>query len=244
MKKFLFKKKLLEGIIKSRPNRFIFNVEIEGRHVNCHCPSTGQIASIRFEDIPCLLSESDNKERKTQYTVEAISLEDIDKNPKTWIGINQTKANEYVEFFIKTGQLNKIFPQVQDMKREVKFRNSRIDFLINNTDYLEVKTPLKDIPSKGHRNYQERKNKFNSFDRMIKHFNDISNSINTNSRAIFLLCYLYNAEAFKVPMEKKELNIINAAKRATSAGLENWQVNFNIDAEGITLLDYFRLNLF
>ncbi len=239
MQKLVFEKPLLKGIIKSRPNRFIFNVLINGIVEKCHCPSTGQIASISFDEIPCLLSESDNKDRKTKYTVEAISLD-----KKNYIGINQTKANHYVEFFIKTGQLSKIFTKVNEIKREVKFANSRIDFKINDKDYLEVKTPLKDIPSENHPNYLKRKTEFISFDRLIKHFTDISKSINKGSRAIFLMCYIYDAKRFSIPKENKNEEIVTAAKKATLAGVENWQINLKIDSEGVSLLDYFKLNLF
>jgi len=238
MQKFLFKTPLIKGLIKSRPNRFIMLVEINNKLEKCHCPSTGRIANIKFEDIPCLLSISDNPERKTKYTVEAISLFN------EWIGINQSKANEYVEFFIKTNQISKIFSDIKSVQREVPLGKSRIDFLINNKDYLEVKMPLKDISSENHPNHQKDKTKFNSFDRLIKHFKDISNSISKDSRAIVLLCFIFNAPVFSPPIKNPEEKIIKAAKKASSKGLENWQINLKIDKHGIKLIDYFKLNLF
>jgi len=174
-------------------------VQIKGKLFKCHCPSTGQIASIEFKNIPCLLSEAENKDRKTKFTVEAISLDLIKKKKKNYIGINQTKANQYIEFFLKTKQLKKLFPKIKTIKREVKLRNSRIDFLINERDYLEVKTPLKEIPSEKHPNFKKRTSKFISFDRLVKHFGDISKSIKNNSRAIFLMCFIYDAEIFNPP---------------------------------------------
>ena len=50
------------------------NVLVNGELEKCHCPSTGRIGNLRFEDIPCLLSEGKNPDRKTKYTVEAFSL--------------------------------------------------------------------------------------------------------------------------------------------------------------------------
>jgi len=98
--KYLFKEKLIEGIIKSRPNRFIMNVEINKKIEKCHCPSTGRIGNIIWKDIPCLLSKSENTNRKTKFTVEAF------KTKNQYIGINQTKANEYIEFFLKNNFVN------------------------------------------------------------------------------------------------------------------------------------------
>ena len=44
----------------------------------------------------------------------------------------------------------------------------------------------------------------------------------------------------------KESNkkIRNVVKRAISRGLENWQINLKIDKEGISVIDYYKLNLF
>lgn len=243
--KYLFEERLREGVISSRPNRFIMNVLIDGRLEKCHCPSTGRIGSIKFEDVPCLLSRSKNPDRKTRYTVEAFSLDAVGNANKSWIGINQTKANEYVEFFIRSGALKKMLGDVREVKREVALGRSRIDFLVNRTDYLEVKTPLMLIPTEGHKNHREDNTPFNSFDRMIKHFDDISRSIGSGSRAIFLLCNIYDAKPFQVPTPaSSELKIVKAARRATRRGLEHWQINLKIEKGGVGLLDCFRLRLF
>jgi len=123
-----------------------------------------------------------------------------------------------------------------EIKREVKLDNSRIDFMINNKDFLEVKMPLKDIPF----GEDKRKTKFTSFNRIIKHFTDVSKN---KGRNIFLLCYAYDAQPFKIP-KNPEKEIINAAKHASDSGVENWQINLKIDKEGVELLNYFKLKLF
>ncbi len=75
------------------------NVKINDDIVMCHFPSTGSIGSLKFDHIPCLVSENINKNRKTKYTVDAISLDSMEINNKEWIGINQSKINYYIEFF-------------------------------------------------------------------------------------------------------------------------------------------------
>ena len=232
--KYIFKKKLVKGLIKSRPNRFIMNVLISGVIEKCHCPSTGKIGDVKFENVACLVSRAENPERKTKFTVEAFSLD----RGKNWIGINQTRANEYVEFFLRTEQLKDIFKGVDEIKREAKLGKSRIDFLINNRDYLEVKTPLNMLLIKG----REDHSKLTSFERLIKHFHDLSSG---NGRIVLLMCYMYDAFEFKVPKpSKSEERIVRAAKKARSKGLENWQINLKIDETGVELLNYFKLNLF
>jgi sugar fermentation stimulation protein A len=240
---YKFESPLGEGMIKSRPNRFIMMVEYKGKVHRCHCPSTGRIGNIVFKNIPCLLSRGTNPKRKTEFTAEAISLDKVEKKNKSWIGINQNKANSYVEFFIRTNQLPRMIRRGERVVKERKLGNSRIDFAVED-DYIEVKTPLIWLPSS--RNVQEQAHpKFNSFDRLIKHFYDLSESLTTGSRAIVLMCYMYNAEPFRRPrIDKDNRRIVMAAKKAVSKGLENWQINLQIDKYGVRLLDYFELKMF
>ena len=243
MKKYKFEKRLIEGIITSRPNRFIMVVVINGKEQKCYCPSTGRIGSIDFENIPCLLSKSNNPNRKMPHTVEAFSLDPISKKRKSWIGINQVQVNRYVEHFLKTGQFSRMVGKVKTVQPEVKLGNSRLDFLINGKDYLEVKTLLRMIPTKGHPKHREIPVVFTGYDRLIKHFGDIVKKTGTGSRAIVVLCHPYNAKRFTVPKAGGIGKIIRAARKAQKKGLENWQINLKVDPEGVTLIKYFKLNL-
>jgi len=239
--KYKFKEPLIEGLIKSRPNRFLMEVKIGKELVICHCPSTGRIGDLVFEDIPCLLSKSTNEKRKTPYTVEAISLDFIKTKSKKWIGINQMKMNDYVKFFLENKKFSKMI-KGKNIQREKKLGNSRIDFLIDK-DYLEVKMPLITLPSK---NIAKKANhsKFNSFDRLIKHFGDLAGNLKEGNKAIVLLAYMYPAKPFERPKkDKTNSRILKAANEAQSKGVENWQANFKIDRIGVTLLKYFKPNL-
>jgi sugar fermentation stimulation protein A len=240
---YLFTKPLVEGLIKSRPNRFIMLVEKGSTSVRCHCPSTGRIGDIAFKDIPCLLSESETEGRKTGCTVEAISLDPVGRREKSWIGINQNMANRYLEHFILTSQLRGMLGEERELRREVRLGGSRIDFAVGGT-YVEVKTPLIQMPRSEdvpHREYAP----MNSFDRLIRHFNELARGIRGGNRAILLLCYLYDAEPFRPPpLDGTNAEIEEAAADAEKAGVENWQINLRVDPRGVSLIRYFRLHLF
>ena len=243
MKSYKFKQKLEEGLIKSRPNRFIMMVKSSNKIIKCHCPATGRIGDLVFKDIPCLLSRSNNDKRKTNHTVEAISLDKESKQNKAWIGINQVKINKYIEFFLK----NNLFPEMinvpNGVQREKNLGKSRIDFLIDKT-YLEIKMPLIALPVKKELTYKET-TKFNSFDRLIKHFNDLSKNLKNKTRAIIALCYMYNAKPFKAPpTDKGNIKIKKAAEKAIKSGVEQWQINLKIDKSGVIPISYFKLKLF
>ncbi len=243
---YRFPGRLAEGTILSRPNRFIMMVRVGRGTARCHCPTTGRIGDIVLRDVPCLLSKSAGKERKTKYTVEAISLDPPSCKNKAWIGINQTRANEYVAFFIRNNMLARMAGKGR-MEREKTLGRSRIDFVIHGPKadtYIEAKTPLIWLPaSKSVRTTTHPR--FDSFDRLIKHFGDLARSVRKGSRAIVLLCYLYDAPAFRPPPpDSGSSRIQRAARLAERSGVGNWQLNLRIDKKGVSLIRYFRLKLF
>lgn len=241
-----FEKKLKEALIIDRPNRFIMNVLVDNRIETCHCPSTGRVGNILMKNIPCLISNADGnlKKRKTKYTVEAISLNKIEDKHKKWIGINQTKANSYIEYLIRSNQLPKMidFKDKDKLMREQNIGKSRLDFVINENIYLEVKTPLVNLPLK--KEYMTNKEisstentKFYSFDRFFKHLDELIN----HKKAILISFYMFEANKF-IPKRKTDSNIImDKVCNAKNSGLEFWQVNTKFNENGIELADYYKM---
>ncbi len=243
--RYRFEPPLREGLVRARPNRFIMDVEVESRTIKAHCPSTGRIGNLHFQDIPCLLSLSDAPGRTTGGTVEAVSLDPADRKAKRWIGIDQGRANDYVDHFLKQGLLASMTGDVTRIEREVRLGTSRIDFRINGRDYVEVKTPLNMLDCSGHPQCQKTAAPFLDFERIIKHFHDIAASVGTGSRAIMLMCFLYDAPVFAPPMpDQHTVRIQDAAREAAEHGVEFWQVNLSIDREGVDLIKCFKLALF
>ncbi|AMM44991.1 sugar fermentation stimulation protein [Bacillus phage SP-15] len=239
--KYLFKEPLVEGIIKSRPNRFIMEVLIDGEVLRCHCPSTGRIGNIKFEDIPCLLSKAASG-RKTPYTVEAFSLDPIDKEDKSWIGINQSKSNRYIKHFLSNNELS-MFSHVDKVKPEVKVGKSRLDFKVNDKDYVEVKTMLAMIDCSGHPKAKGGVKHSLSVDRLLKHYAQLGELTVDGSRAIVITCFTYDADMFQPPEHDGErvTEIRERIEDATNHGVEQWQVNLGIDKYGVSLLKCFKI---
>lgn len=254
-----FKQPLKEAIAINRPNRFIINALVDGKVETCHCPSTGNIGDILVENLPCLLSDhsSDSaKNRKTRYDVEALSLNRMEDEPKKWIGINQTRANSYVEQFIIHNELPNIisFGKGDYISREVNIGKSRLDFVINDNLFMEVKTPLVLLPLK--KNYVtndkivfKRKTEFKSTDRFSKHVYELTKLVNrSGNRCILITFFMFEAERFRPPkFNESDSEIIKAIrgkiKLAERKGLEFWQVNACFDASGIAMTDYYRMEL-
>ena len=247
--KYKFEEELIEGIIKERKNRFIFIVEIEGKEYNCHCPSTGTIGRIIFKNIPCLLSKSKNSKRATSYTVEAISLDKPNKKNKKWIGINLVASNRYVEYFIKKNMFNKMIKNTKDIKRKKKLGDSKIDFIINDNCYLEVKSFLEILRINIPKYIQLKKvNKINAGDRFIKHMLELSKNLTRKKKAIILLVFQYKSDKIDFKVDKKQIvgyyKLKDAVDKFNNSGCELWQSNFSIDKQGISLIDYYKVNFY
>lgn len=242
-KNFLFDVPLIEGVIQTRKSQFTMLVKVESEILTCHCPTTGKIGNIELADRPCLLSKSSDPKRKTPYTVEAVSLNQVDDTSKKWIGINQNAANRYVEHFLQNGGLTEITRGCTDIHREQFLGVSKLDFRVGDI-YIEVKTPLQhlqvDIPS-----YVKTKKitPFSSTERLVKHITTLKDSLQTHQRAILLTCFIYDNPGFQVIEKSTNFETVQKAMNdCITAGVERWQVNFEITPTALYLKKYYKLN--
>lgn len=103
-----------------------------------------------------------------------------------------------MEFFIKNNKFPKMINNFKTLKREVKIDNSKLDFLINNNLYLEVKTPLVTINVKYDKNIKIVPfSKFTSYDRLIKHIEKLTKLLENGNQAILAIVYQYKITNFK-----------------------------------------------
>jgi len=114
-------KNILQGEFLSRPNRFIANVEIDGKTEVCHVKNTGRCRELLIPGATVFLEKSDNPERKTKYDLIAVY------KGEHLINMDSQAPNKvFAEWAISGGYFGKI----DYIKPEFKFKNSRIDFYI------------------------------------------------------------------------------------------------------------------
>jgi sugar fermentation stimulation protein A len=212
------------------------NVEIEGRIEKCHCPTTGEVGNVVFQNVPCLLSKSNNPERKTPYTVEAFLWKYGKDQRKIWIGINQTAVNRYVEHFLRDGLFNETREPVH---REQTLGSSRLDFRVGRC-YIEVKMPLFYLFSESESLNAQAPT---SLERFIKHVGDLGNSLKDNDRAILLTCFMFDAPRFVPPAPSEHsAKLVNAVKQSLARGVEIWQLHLAIDHKGVNFVRSFNIS--
>ena len=233
-----FDKPLLHATIKERINRFIFIVELDGELIEAHCPSGGTIAGIPrklMTQLPCLISDHEGKpNRRTRYTVEAISLDD----GHTYMGINQTASNHYVHRFLQDEDVQSVLNINGPVAREKKLGNSRIDFKVNDT-YIEVKTMVAEYYGKASKQLRAlMKPQEPSVERMQKHIRELTHEVDAHgTKAIVLTVFQYNAPKFEPPVDNpKYAEFVNDLRAAKASGVRQVRMNLRITDKHVELL--------
>ncbi len=120
------------GVFLNRPNRFEALVKVDFGIELAHVPNTGRMSELLHEGCEVILLKSNNPNRKTRYTLFFV------KKYGHLICINSVLANDVFEDAIKSGNINWVTGNV---KREVVYHSSRIDFFIdgNEKTFIEIK---------------------------------------------------------------------------------------------------------
>jgi sugar fermentation stimulation protein A len=230
------------AIIMRRRNRFVIDVDLDGAVIGCHCPTTGRIGTLVLDGLPCLLSPSRSSTRATPYTVEAISVDPPGTPAPAWIGINQNAANRFVEQALTHHMLPAMITACT-LRREQVLGHARLDFLINDTTYIEVKTPLDNLQVTLASHIQTRpRPPLDSTDRLVRHISELGDSLAAHQRAILLTCFLYDNPGFQVRPSRHHATVKAQVSRAIRQGVEIWQVNFHLDNTGVRVLSHHELN--
>ena len=231
MSDFIFDSPLIEGVMVKRNSQFTATVEINGETLVAHIPTTNRIGDVENKNLPCLLSYHPEESRKLHYDIEAVLLSDDDN----WVGINQILSNKIVEHLLRTHQLDEIASS-DEIKREVKLGNSKLDFKIGNT-YLEVKTPLTEIQVKYGTNIKTHpQTPFSSTGRMQKHVNELAESLKENERAIFLEVLQYRITEPKERLHSTHYEEVKkTVEDAYNKGVEFYKIELDFKPNNVSL---------
>ncbi|AEE90554.1 Sugar fermentation stimulation protein homolog [Tepidanaerobacter acetatoxydans Re1] len=129
----MFYKNIKQAKFINRPNRFIANIEIEGRNEVCHVKNTGRCKELLIPNATVFVQEHDNNTRKTKYDL--ISVYKGDR----LINIDSQAPNKIFHQWMMDSDL---FKDISFIKPETRYKNSRFDFYVetaNAKTFVEVK---------------------------------------------------------------------------------------------------------
>ncbi len=122
---------ICEAIFINRPNRFIAHVLLDGKPVICHVKNTGRCRELLIPGAKVILNRSANPMRKTAYDLVSV-----------YKGERLINMDSQAPNFIAAEYLPRLFPDMEELRREVVCGDSRFDFYGvkgGRPFYLEVK---------------------------------------------------------------------------------------------------------
>lgn len=123
---------MVPGVFRSRPNRFIAHVEINGTEEVCHVKNTGRCRELLPEGAQVWCQQFDNPARKTRFDLIAV------QKGNRLINMDSQAPNAAAKEWLLSGGLG----EISDLRSEVRHGDSRFDFAFQKDGrlcYLEVK---------------------------------------------------------------------------------------------------------
>lgn len=124
--------KIVPGNFLNRPNRFIAQVEIDGREETCHVKNTGRCRELLRQGTKVWCLDTDSLTRKTRYDLIAV------EKGQRLINMDSQAPNAAAGEWLRSGGLGVI----ENLRPESRYGDSRFDFSFTKAGkpcFLEVK---------------------------------------------------------------------------------------------------------
>ena len=243
MKEFVFAEPLREGVILSRNGSMALRAELAGASVSCHYPVRGRLSGISIEGRPCLLSRNIAPDRRTEYTAEAISLEQPEDPKKRWIGLNRIVARDCVAHYLPRREFSEMLGTGAPAVPGGNLLGMRTDFRLGDT-FLKLQVPMGELhlPLPSWVRVQPKETAPFGV-RMVRQLKQAAEGIGTKERLIVLLCYLYDSppEALCGRKDPAFGEVREALTFMRLRGIEIWQANFRMEPKRVWLIRSFPI---
>lgn len=198
--------RIIQGIFRSRPNRFIAYVEIGDKTEVCHVKNTGRCRELLIPGATVYLQRAENPQRKTAYDLIAI------KKGDRLINMDSQIPNTVFRQWAENGGI----ANLSLIRGEQKFGTSRLDFYIetkNKKIFAEVKgvtlekdgvVMFPDAPT----------------ERGIKHINELISCQNDGYEGWIVFIIQMSGVKYFTPNYETHAEFGNALKKAQKKGVK------------------------
>ncbi len=194
------------GKFVSRPNRFIANIEIDGKTEVCHVKNTGRCKELLLPGADVFVQKSTNPQRKTAY-----DLISVYKNGML-INMDSQAPNKVFHEWVKDSGY---FGEVSLIKPECKYKNSRFDFYIESWErkiFVEVKGVT--LENDGVVSFPDAPT-----ERGVKHLNELTDARKNGYEAyVFFIIQMGKCNYF-TPNRKNHPEFADALKAVSNSGV-------------------------
>lgn len=136
--------KIVKGIFKNRPNRFVAEVIIDGKPITCHVKNTGRCKEILVPGATIYLEDFIDNMKNRKYRYSLVTAEKKTPYGDFLINIDSQAPNKVVKEALEEGFFSlPNMDQLEIIRPEKTYHNSRFDFYVKDINgkegFLEVK---------------------------------------------------------------------------------------------------------
>jgi len=216
-------KNIVKGKFISRLNRFIANVEINGKTEIAHVKNTGRCKELLVPSADIYLEKSDDPKRKTKYDLICVLKEN-----GVFVNIDSQVVNHIAADWLKRSG---IFSENAIIKREVKYGSSRFDIYIEDGErkaFMEVKGVT--LEDKGEVRFPDAPTA-----RGVKHINELIKCIDDGYEAYILFVIQMKGVSYFTPNDLTHKEFGDTLRRASKKGVRIIAVDCIVSSDSIEI---------
>jgi sugar fermentation stimulation protein A len=221
---------ILRAKFIDRPNRFIANIEIEGRNEVCHVKNTGRCKELLLPGANLFVQEFDCSSRRTKYDLISVFKGD------RLINMDSQVPNKV---FSEWARDKGFFKDIRILKPEQKYENSRFDFYMedgNKKIFVEVKGVT--LEEKGVAMFPDAPT-----ERGLKHLNELASCIDEGYEAYVVFIIQMKDVLYFTPNAKTDRIFAETLAKVRDKGVKILALDCEVTPDSITGRNLVDINL-
>lgn len=210
---------ILRATFLKRPNRFIAEVDIDGRKEIVHVKNTGRCKELLIPGCEVWLTAPGTPDRKTKYDLVAVR-----KDTGILFNIDSQAPNKVVKEWLETQNYNRVIP-------EYTYGDSRIDFYMERGDVkflMEVKGCTLEACGIGY--FPDAPT-----ERGIKHIRELIKAKKVGYHAILAFVIQMDGVTEVRPNVDTHPEFGEAMEEAKKAGVEIWKLTCHVEPDTLEI---------
>ncbi len=212
---------IVPGIFRSRPNRFIAHIEIDGKDEVCHVKNTGRCRELLPAGAKVWCVDAQSPARKTRYDLVVVEKE------QRLINMDSQAPNAATAEWLQNGGLG----EIENLRPESRYGDSRFDFSFTKDGipcFLEVKgvtletdgvCAFPDAPTQ----------------RGAKHLRELTGLVNKGFGAYVLFVIQMADVAYLHPNDATDPTFGEALREAAKAGVQILAMDCAVTSDSMTI---------
>lgn len=223
-------KNVRQAFFVSRKNRFLAEIEVDGKICLCHVKNTGRLKELLTQGTRVYAQEHNTSERKTKYSLVA-----VEKDGKT-VNIDSQAPNKVFYEWVKKGCFA---DGVTLVKPEKTYGNSRFDCYIETPErkiFVEVKGVT--LEKDGVAMFPDAPT-----ERGVKHLHELCRCIGDGYEAYIVFVVQMKGVTGFTPNRKTHEEFANALVKCKDCGVKVLCVDCNVTYDRLEISDFVEVRL-